>query len=35
MRTDLVHFTPAGYRLTAELLFAHILRGAKMEAQGA
>ena len=35
MRTDLVHFTPAGYRLTAELLFAHMLRGAKMEAQGA
>lgn len=35
MRTDLVHFTPAGYRLTAELLFAHVLRGARMDMQGA
>ena len=28
MRADLVHFTPDGYRLTAERLHAHILRGA-------
>ena len=28
MRPDLVHFTPDGYRLTAERLHAHILRGA-------
>jgi lysophospholipase L1-like esterase len=28
MRPDLVHFTPDGYRLTAERLHAQILRGA-------
>ena len=27
MRPDLVHFTPDGYRLTAERLHAHLLRG--------
>lgn len=31
MRPDLVHFTPDGYRLTAERLYAHILRGAGLE----
>jgi lysophospholipase L1-like esterase len=30
MRPDLVHFTPDGYRLTAERLQAHLLRGMGM-----
>jgi lysophospholipase L1-like esterase len=31
MRPDLIHFTPDGYRLTADRLFAQILRGAGIE----
>lgn len=31
MRPDLVHFTPDGYRLTAERLFARILGGAGLD----
>nr|WP_314071922.1 GDSL-type esterase/lipase family protein [uncultured Roseococcus sp.] len=33
MRGDFVHFTPDGYRLTAEKLYAHILRGAGLRPQ--
>lgn len=31
MRPDLVHFTPEGYRLTAERLFARIMHGAGLD----
>lgn len=31
MRPDLVHFTPEGYRLTAERLFARIMQGAGLD----
>ncbi|MDB5412276.1 MAG: Lysophospholipase [Rubritepida sp.] len=34
MRADLVHFTPDGYRLTAERLHAHIMRGTGLGARG-
>jgi lysophospholipase L1-like esterase len=33
MRPDLVHFTPDGYRLTAERLQAHLLRGMGLAAR--
>lgn len=34
MRGDFVHFTPDGYRLTAEKLHAHILRGTGLGTRG-